>query len=187
MLEINFNPFPTFQTKRLLLRRMITPDVPRLLQLRSRDETMQFIDKEKAKSLEDAAGFLQKVDDGLDKAEGITWGIALRQDSGLLIGYVGFWRLIKEHFRAETGYMLLPEYWKKGIMKEALTKLIPFAFNDMKLHSLEARINPINTASSSLLLSTGFVKEAYFKEDYFFNGKFGDTEVYSRLQDDMKD
>lgn len=77
--------------------------------------------------------------------------------------------------------MLLPEFWNKGIMKETLSEVITYAFDKMNLHSIEARINPENKVSASLLISTGFVKEAYFKEDYFHNGKFGDTEVYSRL------
>jgi len=52
----------------------------------------------------------------------------------------------------------------------------------MNLHSIEANINPGNQASAMLLESTGFVKEAYFKEDYFFNGSFHDTIIYSRLK-----
>ena len=78
--------------------------------------------------------------------------------------------------------MLHPAFWKKGIMKEALLHVIDFGFDEMNLHSIEANINPDNTASAMLLESTGFVKEAYFKEDYFFNGAFHDTIIYSRLK-----
>jgi ribosomal-protein-alanine N-acetyltransferase len=51
----------------------------------------------------------------------------------------------------------------------------------MNLHSIEANINPENIASRKLLEKTGFVREAYFKENYFFNGKFIDSEIYSLL------
>ena len=122
------------------------------------------------------------IDDALITGSGITWGIELKEGPGLLIGYICYWRLVKEHYRAEVGYMLLPQFWNKGIMKEALSEVVNFGYDKMKLHSIEGRINPANTASASLLVSTGFIREAYFKEDYFFNGEFGDTAVYSRLE-----
>ena len=66
-------------------------------------------------------------------------------------------------------------------MKEALLAVINFGFTEMKLHSIEAHINPENTASGSILEKSGFIREAYFKEDFFFGGKFIDTAVYSLL------
>jgi [ribosomal protein S5]-alanine N-acetyltransferase len=60
--------------------------------------------------------------------------------------------------------------------------VLKYGFVKMGLHSVEARINPDNIPSASVLESTGFVKEAYFKEDFFHRGTFGDTAVYSRLQ-----
>ena len=66
-------------------------------------------------------------------------------------------------------------------MSEAIEKVIQFGFNNMKLHSIEANINPDNLASAQLLKKFKFVKEAYFKENYFFNGKFLDSEIYSLL------
>ncbi len=78
--------------------------------------------------------------------------------------------------------MLHSDHWRKGIMKEALMAVIPYGFLEMNLHSIEARINPGNDASDAILRSVGFVREAYFKEDYFFNGKFLDTAIYSLLQ-----
>jgi ribosomal-protein-alanine N-acetyltransferase len=52
----------------------------------------------------------------------------------------------------------------------------------MQLHSIEAHINPANAPSAALLEKKGFIREAYFKEDYFFRGQFFDSAVYSLLQ-----
>ena len=90
--------------------------------------------------------------------------------------------MLKEHYRAEIGYVLDPAYWRKGIMKETILRTLDYGFSTLGLHSVEARINPHNIASASVLESTGFVREAYFKEDFFHRGKFEDTAVYSRLQ-----
>ena len=182
MLCPNFSPFPEIQTERLLLRRMTPNDAEEILRLRSNEEVMKFIDRERTKSIEDANLFLKKIDDSINSNNGIMWGITLKEEPGKLIGNIGYWRLIKEHYRAEVGYMLHPSFWNKGIMKEALLRLIDFAFDDMNLHSIEANINPGNKASAMLLESTGFIKEAHFKEDYFYNGIFHDTVIYSRLK-----
>ena len=182
MLSPNFSPFPEMQTERLLLRRMTPNDAEEILYLRSNDDVMKYIDRERTRSIEDAKIFLKKIEDSIDSNNGIMWGITLKDEPGKLIGNIGYWRLIKEHYRAEVGYMLNPSFWNKGIMKEALLRLIDFAFAEMNLHSIEANINPGNKASATLLESTGFIKEAYFKEDYFFNGGFHDTIIYSRLK-----
>ncbi len=182
MLEVNFTPFPEIYTERLLLRRIREADVRQLLALRSNESVMKYIDKENAGTLRAVEEFYKRLNDSLESNEGIVWGIATKENTALLIGYIGFWRLIKEHYRAEIGYMLLPEYWQKGFMKEAIEKTLDYGFTTMKLHSVEGHINPENIASASLLKSAGFIKEAYFKEDFFFKGKFGDTEVYSRLE-----
>jgi ribosomal-protein-alanine N-acetyltransferase len=109
------------------------------------------------------------------------WAITLKDDPAKTIGTICFWRMVKEHYRAELGYVLDPKYWRMGIMKESILKVLDFGFSKIGLHSVEARINPDNIASASVLESTGFIREAYFKEDFFRRGKFEDTAVFSRL------
>jgi ribosomal-protein-alanine N-acetyltransferase len=182
MLEINFSPFPEIKTERLLLRSIRKSDAPELLFLRSDEKVMQYIDRERTKTLEEAEEFVQKISDTLYANEGIMWAISLKEDPDTLIGTIGFWRLIKQHYRAEVGYMLHPAHWNKGITQEALLSIIPYGFNTMNLHSIEAHINPDNTASAKLLEKCGFIREAYFKEDFYFRGKFIDSAVYSLLK-----
>ena len=99
-----------------------------------------------------------------------------------LIGYVGFWKWVREHFRAEVGFALLPAYWCKGIMYEALDAIIKFGFEKMNLHRIEADVNPGNIPSIKLLEKLNFKQEAYYKENIFFNGKFCDSAIYSLLR-----
>lgn len=181
MLEPNFFPFPEIKTERLLLRRMTDADAPEVQFLRSDDSVMKYIDREKTKTVEEATAFIQKVNETIDKNESIMWAISLKDDPGKLIGNIGFWRIINKHYRSEIGYMLHPDFWGKGIMKEALLAATDFGFNNIKLHSIEAHINPENIASGMLLEKAGFVREAYFKEDFFFRDKFIDTAIYSLL------
>src|ERR1043165_1824337 len=181
MLILNFHPFPELRTERLLLRRINKNDSAEIFFLRSDPDVLQYIGREPAQTIREVEDFIRQINHGIDTNEAIMWGIALKNDPSQLIGTICFWQIRKEHYRAETGFVLHPLYWKKGIMKEALLKIVDYGFNKMKLHSIDANVAVGNKASSSLLESAGFVREAYFKEDYFFKGKFEDTIVYSRL------
>jgi ribosomal-protein-alanine N-acetyltransferase len=64
--------------------------------------------------------------------------------------------------------------------------VLDYGFNIMNLHSVEANVNPDNLASIKLLANNGFKREAYFKENYFYNGKFLDTMIYSLLVQNHK-
>ncbi len=66
-------------------------------------------------------------------------------------------------------------------MQEALTEVLDYGFQVLKLHSVEGNVNPANDASIKLMERNGFAKEAYFKDHYFYNGKFMDTAIYSLL------
>ncbi|MCX6352497.1 MAG: GNAT family N-acetyltransferase [Bacteroidetes bacterium] len=177
MLELNFNPFPVLETDRLILRKFTKDDAAQLMFMRTDDRTMKYINKARPKTIDEVYALLTKIDGMIDNNEGIAWGMVLKTDQSL-IGHISFHRVVKEHYRAEIGYMLHPYFWGIGLMSEAVTALVKFGFSSMKLHSIEAIINPENNASRQVLLKQGFTKEAYFKEDYFYDGIFYDSEHY---------
>lgn len=178
MLQLKFEPFPALETGRLKLRKISLDDAEDIFLLRSNKEAMKYIHKPKLNSIDDAKELIIKMND----PERIQWGITLKR-ADTLMGTIGYHTIIREHYRAEIGYMLHPQYWNTGMMSEALTAVIDFGFNKMNLHSIEAIINPGNSVSRMILKKFSFTKEAYFKENYFFEGEFFDSEVYSLLKD----
>lgn len=180
MLTISFTPFPNLETERLLLRRVVPADVKEIFELRSNPETMKYIPRPLLKTDEDALEHVAMIDSKIDTNEGINWAITLK-DNPKLIGIIGHYRIKPEHFRAEIGYMLLPDYHGKGIISEAVKEALRYGFQVMKLHSIEAVIDPENKASAKVLEKNGFVKEAHFKENEYYDGRFWDSVVYSLL------
>ncbi len=178
MLAPDFTVFPNLQTTRLELRQIHESDAKDLYVLRSDKRVMQYIDRPMAERIEDALALINKIEESLKANEGITWGISLRNDSRL-IGTIGFWRMDKPNYRAEIGYMLHPEMQGKGLMHEAISAVIKYGFENLNLHSIEANVNPLNVVSKKILEKNGFVQEAYFKENYYYNGKFLDSLIYS--------
>lgn len=180
MLAINFSPFPNLETERLLLRRVDVKDVNEIIALRSNPETMKYIPRPLVKTTEDALEHIAMMDAKIENNEGINWAIT-QKGNPKLIGVIGHYRIKPEHYRAEIGYMLLPEFSGKGIISEAVKEVVKYGFKGMQLHSIEAVIDPENNASAKVLEKNGFVKEAHLKENEFFEGRFLDSVIYSLL------
>jgi [ribosomal protein S5]-alanine N-acetyltransferase len=180
MLQFNFHPFPIITTERLILRQIASADANEILFLRSNKEVMQYLDRAPLSSQEEAVQLIEKITGSLNNNDGITWGISLKGNA-VLIGTMGFWKTDKENHRAEIGYMLNPEHQQKGMMQEAITAALEYGFNTMQLHSVEANVNPNNAASIKLLEKNGFVREGHFRENYFYNGQFLDSSIYSLI------
>lgn len=180
MLDINFIPFPNLETEHLYLRRVVEEDVNEIFALRSNTETMKYIPRPLVKTKEDARAHIAMIDEKIENNEGINWAITFKNEPKL-IGLIGHYRIKPEHFRAEIGYMLLPEYHGKGIITEAIKETVKYGFEIMKLHSIEAVIDPENSASEKVLLKSGFIKEAHFKENEYYEGRFLDSVIYSIL------
>jgi ribosomal-protein-alanine N-acetyltransferase len=178
-LNLNFDPFPILETERLLLRKLTSGDIHDIYFLRSDERILKYLGRS-PDSLQASAQFIQNIHENLKNSLGILWGIALKESPNI-IGTICYWNIQPQHFRSEIGYALHPDHQGNGYMKEAMVKVIDFGFNTMELHSIEADVDPNNIASINLLERSHFVKEAHFRENFFYNGKFCDTAVFSLL------
>lgn len=181
MLSFDTTTFPVLHTERLILRELLASDAAAYFELRNNEEAMQYINRESPKNLEETQVVIKTMGDGFKIGQNAVWGIAFKENPDLMIGNVGYWRIDLANHRAELGYILHPDHWRKGILSEALAKVIDYGFAQFKFHSLLANISPANDASRQLLVKNGFVKEAYFKEDFLFRGRFLDSEIYGLL------
>ena len=185
MLTFNFSPFPILDTERMQLRRITKDDVNELFRLRSDKKITEYLDRDPPKDMSEIFEWLKKADDEIDQNRGISWGMYLKGEPKL-IGSIGLWRTVPEHHFAEIGYSMLNEHQRKGLMFEAMIAALKYGFNVMQLHRVEANINPLNIPSQKILEKAGFVKEAHFVENYFYNGKFSDSGIYSLLARNFK-
>ena len=181
MLTPNFNPFPVIETERLLMRHIHVSDIEEIFILRSdpiiNKNSLRPLITEKAEAFD----FIKKIEAMVEKNEGISWVICEKEVPEKVIGHIGIWRLMKEHYRGEIGYLLHTDFQGKGMMTEALKASIDYGFNQLKLHSIEAHVSPLNQPSINILERNHFIREGYFKEDFFAKGKFHDSIVYSLI------
>lgn len=80
------------------------------------------------------------------------------------------------------GYWIGLPHVRRGHMRAAVRALIPFCFETLRLHRLEAACIPTNAASIGLLESCGFVREGYAREYLRINGEWRDHLLYAFLE-----
>ena len=105
-----------------------------------------------------------------------------------VIGTVSFQHMCwTPYLSCELGYKFDRRYWGKGYAKESIQKCLAIAFAEMKLHRIEAQVQPENTASKKLLQRLGFVKEGTKRQSVKLHGVWKDHEVYALLSEEMQE
>jgi [ribosomal protein S5]-alanine N-acetyltransferase len=178
-----FDVFPVLETERLILREITLADAEDMFRIYADPEVMRYWSSAPMRSIDEARRKIEGITNAFRERTGIRWAIT-RKGSERLIGSGGHWRLIKPHFRSEIGYELAREHWGQGIMPKAVAAMLQFGFERMGLHSVEAQIEPHNQGSRRVLEKLGFVQEGYFRENFFVDGTFTDTAVFSLLKAD---
>lgn len=166
------------KTERLILRPIAHKDSAQLFAIRKDPEVMRYIPRPLAVTIEDAHAMIDRMLKGIEDKISLNWTITLGDDDEF-IGYIGYFRMNLENHRAEIGYITHPDYQGKGYTKEALKAATDYGFNEMGLHTIEAVTAPENTASQQLLLKSGFIKEAHFRENVFFENRYLDSVHYT--------
>lgn len=117
----------------------------------------------------------------LDPETWRQWDI-LDKNSKKVIGNCGFHNHDARHLRAEVGYWLNAKYRRKGIMKEAIRRVLKFAFEEMNLNRVQACISPDNISSQKVVEHLHFTKEGLMREHYHDGEKIHDSLIYSILK-----
>ena len=150
MLNRNFAPFPILRTERLTLRQLLITDEQEIFTLRSDNEINKFLDRQMSKSIDDARNFINKVNENINKNDSLYWAITL-SDKNILVGTICLFSFSDENEKCEIGYELLTNFQGQGIMKEAVEKVIDYAFNTIKVQKIEAFFHRDNLSSIRLL------------------------------------
>lgn len=99
------------------------------------------------------------------------------------IGECGFHTWNTVHQKAEIFYLLRNDSDKRqGFMKEALEIVIPFGFENLNLHRIQALVSEDNEASLKLIHHFNFVKEGRMIQDYKVGDVFEDSLLFSLIK-----
>lgn len=145
-------------------------------------EVARYVLWEQHRSVEDSMRYLSFMLEKYERCDVAEWGLVHKQD-GAFIGTCGFGWWDTLHRRAEIGYALSRAYWNRGLMTEAVRKVIAFGFEKMKLNRIEARCMPGNVASEKVMKKVGMEFEGIMRKQAFTKGTFHDLKMYSILRE----
>ena len=155
MLNRTFTPFPILTTERLTLRQLVINDEQEIFTLRSDGEINKYLDRQVSKTIADARGFIDKVNDNINKNDSLYWAITL-SDGNILVGTICLYGFSDENGSCEIGYELLSKFQGQGIMQEAAEKVIEYSFNIIRVEKIEAFFHRDNQSSIKLLEKFSF-------------------------------
>lgn len=101
-------------------------------------------------------------------------------DTNRIVGVVNLSQIIYRAFEnAYLGYYVDVDFAGKGLMTEGLRLVIDYAFYTLKLHRLEANIQPENNRSIALVKRLGFCKEGFSQRYLKIDGEWRNHERWA--------
>lgn len=205
MTEFDYSTQDLLHTSRTTLRPVVLDDAEDVFQFRRDYEVVRYNSGVVFASVDQATELISSMIEDYDKKKSVRWGITIPssheplpslQESDTdttqaavslplpVRGMVGFNYWNQGDHRASVGLELHRDFWGTGLMTEALTEVIKFGFDRMKLNRIEADVSVYNDKSLALLKRLLFVVEGVEREQYYEDGKYHDLVKLSLLKRD---
>lgn len=124
----------------------------------------------------------------LDRSTHSEQLVACRNDDGAIVGYFGLSQIVHGAFRsAYLGYYALEPHAGQGYMREGLELVLRHAFHDLRLHRVQASIQPGNERSIALVRGAGFRNEGLALRYLKVGGRWRDHERWATTVEDQRE
>jgi [ribosomal protein S5]-alanine N-acetyltransferase len=172
------------QTNRLLLRRFEDKDIENVYKGLSLPDIIKHYGIN-FDSLESTKNQMKWFAD-LEKNETGMWFAVCSSDNKTFYGAGGLNNRSIEHKKAEIGFWLLPDFWGKGIMKEAMPLICNFGFDKFGLHRIEGFVESENSNCKKAMAKLDFKHEGTMIDCEIKNGKFISLDIFSKIRKDQQ-
>ncbi|QDQ01963.1 GNAT family N-acetyltransferase [Lysinibacillus fusiformis] len=170
-------------TKRLLLRKMKKSDAHHLFKIWSDPDVTKFMNISNFTHEGQAHEMIDLLEELALNHQAIRFTI-IELASNEIVGSCGFNSFDFENARAEIGYDIAKAYWGNGYAPEGIMALINYAFTNLALNRIEAKVEPENVNSIKVLEKLNFTFEGTLRQYEKSNDVFQDINSYSLLRCD---
>ncbi|MEO9135455.1 MAG: GNAT family N-acetyltransferase [Casimicrobiaceae bacterium] len=113
--------------------------------------------------------------------------LVIRNEDDALAGVINFSEIIRGAFHsAYVGYYAFAPLAGDGYMTEGFALALDFAFRELKLHRIEANVQPANSPSLALVERVGFAREGYSPRYVKIAGRWRDHVRFAVLAESWK-
>ncbi len=176
-------PMERLTTERLIIRRMEMDDARDIFEYGRDRQVARHVLWDAYISIAEARAYVRCMQRKYRLGEPASWCIELKE-TGRVIGTIGYMWYQRDHNAAEVGYSLARDMWNKGIMTEALERVIQYSFEDMMMHRVEAQHEVDNPASGAVMKKCGMRHEGTLRGRLMNKGRYVDVDLYAILRED---
>ena len=148
------NSDPIFETKRLMIRRLVQADFSALHSLCSDATVMKYVGNLKPYKEPQSRQVILKCLRNYEWYGYGGWALIHKQEEKWA-GYGGF-EFVREREIPELFYILFPSYWGQGIASEFAAGAVDFGFNSLQMQRIGTSFDPANEASMKVARKVGF-------------------------------
>ena len=113
--------------------------------------------------------------------------LIVRDADCVIVGAIELSQIVGGRFRsAYLGYHIGVPFARRGYIREALTLALALVFGRLRLHRVEANIQPHNRRSVRLVKGLGFHREGYSPRYLKIGGRWRDHERWALLVDEWR-
>jgi [ribosomal protein S5]-alanine N-acetyltransferase len=113
--------------------------------------------------------------------------LVCRREDLAIVGFFNLSQIVRRSLQsAYLGYAVGKPYAGHGYMREGIQLVLRRAFQELRLHRIEANIQPGNTASIALARGAGFHREGFSPRYLKISGRWRDHERWAILADEWR-
>ncbi len=173
------------ETERLILRRFTVEDSPVMFRNWASDpHVTEYLIWPAYTDENGVMEYLRSVTVQYNNPTFYEWAIVLKS-SNEPVGSIGCVRLREEIAAMELGYCLGRQWWRRGLVPEALQAVIQFLFTNTDVNRIEAKHDVRNPASGAVMKKCGMQYEGTLRQAACYNQGLCDAALYSILREEF--
>lgn len=165
------------KTDRIRFKKVSRKDIENIHEYASDPEVSFFIGWKLKNNIHETNSLVEKMINNQEKGTHQYASVVL-ESTKKVIGNIMIFNYDKISNQAEIGYVFNKENWNKGHGTESLGLLIDFAFENLKIHKLFAKVVENNIGSSKILEKNNFVLEGRLRDHFYIENKYYDALLY---------
>ena len=181
--DLLFDPM-AIETERLLLRPARMRDAQDMYEYSKDPQVALHVLWDAHQSIRETRAVLRQMIRDYRYAPPFSYVIVLKSENRV-IGTIGLMNYSKLNRSAEIGYSLARAYWNRGLMTEALVRMLAYCFTELRLNRIEAQYEVDNPASGAVMRNAGMHHEGTLRKRLFNKGRFHDMELYAILKEEF--
>ena len=173
----------TIETERLLLRRFTLDDARAMYKNWASDpDVTKFLTWPAHSGIDVSKAVLEEWVSLYAEKNYYQWAIVLKEHGNDPIGSISAVRMDEEIDMVHIGYCLGKEWWRRGIMSEALKAVMDFFFDRVGANRVESRHDPRNPHSGMVMKKCGMKYEGTMRCSDKNNQGICDASWYALLK-----